>query len=140
MLESQPSKIVSKRTFMNFLISSVSFRVNPEFAKCDVIDIPFKGNKNPNAFGFQKNSPYVEIFDYYLRELLEEGIVDKIKEKYRTLPPDCGNSAGKPLGFTNCFTAFLPLVLGTIIALIIALFENLFKINGRDEKVSEVGA
>lgn len=123
-----------------FLHIEFTFRVNSEFAKCDVIDIPFKGNKNPNAFGFQKNSPYVEIFDYYLRELLEEGIVDKIKEKYRTLPPDCGNSAGKPLGFTNCFTAFLPLVLGTIIALIIALFENLFKINGRDVKVNEFEA
>ena len=123
---------------MNCPTFSVYFRVNPEFAKCDVIDIPFKGNKNPNAFGFQKNSPYVEIFDYYLRELLEEGIVDKIKEKYRTLPPDCGNSAGKPLGFTNCFTAFLPLVFGTIIALIIVIFETLFQINGKSKEVQEV--
>ena len=36
--------------------------------------------------------------------MLEEGIVDQIKEKYEPLLPNCGNSAGKPLGFTNCFT------------------------------------
>ena len=85
-------------------ISGFFYRVSPEFASCDVIGIPFKGNRNPNAFGLQKHSPYLEIFNYYLNQMLEEGIVDQIKEKYEPLLPNCGNSAGKPLGFTNCFT------------------------------------
>jgi ABC-type amino acid transport substrate-binding protein len=47
-----------------------------------VIAIPAKYDFMPIAFGFQKDFPYLDLFNYMLKELKEKGIYDKIAASY----------------------------------------------------------
>lgn len=54
----------------------------PEFTSCQIIAIPGRYDVKPYAYGFQKNSPFLGIFNYYLNELREKGSLGKIVEGY----------------------------------------------------------
>ena len=43
----------------------------------------------PYAIGYQKNSPYAEMFDYYIERMRETGVLDNIKSKYRASQQQC---------------------------------------------------
>ena len=45
----------------------------PEYLDCDVTVIPAKYDFKPYAYGFQKDSPYLGLFNHYLKELREKG-------------------------------------------------------------------
>ena len=40
---------------------------------CEVIVIPAKYDFKPYAYGFQKDSPYLGLFNHYLKEMREKG-------------------------------------------------------------------
>jgi hypothetical protein len=40
---------------------------------CEVIAIPAKYDFKPYAYGFQKDSPYLGLFNHYLKEMREKG-------------------------------------------------------------------
>ena len=90
------------------------FRAFPEYAACEVIAIPAKYDFKPYAYGFQKDSPYLPIFNHYLKDMREKGSLNQILKKYEAAPQVCPDSSGLPLGFDSCFTAFL-LLIGTSI-------------------------
>ena len=48
------------------------------YGSCDIIAIPGKYDIQPYAFGFQKNSPYLSIFNHYIKELREKGSLQQI--------------------------------------------------------------
>ena len=48
--------------------------------------VPKKYDTKPYAYGFQKDSPYLGIFNYYIKEMREKGALQKIQKKYD--PPD----------------------------------------------------
>ena len=58
------------------------FRTFDEFAKCKIIATPAKLDFKPYAFGFQKDSPFLPLFDHYLNEMKEKGSLKQIQEKY----------------------------------------------------------
>ena len=86
-----------------FLFKSI-FSYTKEYAKCKIIAIPYKFNFVSYAFAFQKHSPYLPIFNYYLKLLDEQGTLHKLSLKYQSLPQNCHGSGGNPIGN---FTKFL---------------------------------
>ena len=84
------------------------------------------------AYGFQKDSPYVDLFNYFLKEMDEKGILTKIHKKYKNHQQFCPDLGGKPLGFEGCIMAFIALLGGIGICLIlmsVECFSKLTKVN-----------
>ena len=105
-------------------------RAFPEYAACEVIQIPSKYDFKPYAYGFQKDSPYLQLFNHYLKEMREKGTLKKILNKYKAAPQVCPDSSGLPLGFESVFTAFLLLVGGIILGLILFCIECYSRMSG----------
>ena len=59
------------------------------------------------AWAFQKHSPYLQVFNYYLKKMTEKGTLQNIYSRFKSLPQICSDTAGKPIGFSNSITAFL---------------------------------
>ena len=76
--------------------------------------IPAKYDFKPFAYGFQKDSPYLGLFNHFLKEMREKGVLKQILNKYETGTQVCPDESGKPLGFESCFTAFLALLSGKL--------------------------
>ena len=85
----------------------------------------------PMAFGFQKNSPYLPLFNFHIKKMIEKGSFEKHYQQFQPHPQVCPDSAGKPLGFNSTLTGFLAYAAGLILGLIILIFEyQLDKIQG----------
>ena len=78
-----------------------------------MIAIPAKYDPKHCAYGYQKDSPYQGLFNFYLKEMREKGSLKQILNKYETGTQFCPDESGKPLGFESCFTAFMALIAGT---------------------------
>ena len=84
----------------------------------------------PYAFGFQKDSPFLPLFDYYLNEMKEKGILKQIQVKYEPPPQICPDYSGKSLGVGSVFAAFGVLFLGVGIAVILFFIEKITQVFG----------
>ena len=60
----------------------------------------------------QKDAPFNDLFNFYLKEMREKGSLQQILKKYEIGTQFCPDDSGKPLGFESCFTAFLALIAG----------------------------
>ncbi len=105
-----------------------SFRSFKQFSDCEIIAIPAKYDFKPYAYGFQKDSPYLPLFNYYLKEMREKGSLKQILEKYESPPQICPDYSGKPLNFGAVFTAFSILIAGGTLAAILFAVETLTEI------------
>ena len=85
------------------------------------------GNYNVKqlAYGFQKDSPFLPLFDYYLNEMRETGSLKQIQVKYEPPPQICPDYSGKALGVSSVFSGFGVLFSGIGIALILFGLEKL---------------
>ena len=95
------------------------------YVKCEIIDIPGEYNKRNVAFGFQKGSPYRNLFSYYLKYMEETGVSQQISQKYEPSPQVCEDKSGKPLGFASSLSGFFIIAGGLIVALAILVIENI---------------
>ena len=43
---------------------------------------PGKYDFKPYAYGFQKDSPFLPMFNYYINDMIEKGILKQIQAKY----------------------------------------------------------
>ena len=43
----------------------------------------------PYTYGFQKDSPFLPMFNYYINEMKEKGILQQILAKYKPSPQIC---------------------------------------------------
>ena len=86
---------------------------------------PGKYNFKPVAYGFQKDSPFLPLFNYNLNKLRERGSLNQIKVKYEPAPQVCPDYSGNSLGFLSVFSAFGVLFSGVGIALILFGLEKL---------------
>ena len=55
----------------------IYFRQTKQYASCEIIATPMQGDRKPSAFGFQKDSPYLDVFNFYLKEMHEKGAIGK---------------------------------------------------------------
>ena len=79
-------------------------RATEEFAKCKIMAIPAKIAKIPLAFGFQKDSPSLPLFNFHLKKMIEKGSFEKHYRQFQPQPQVCPDGAGKPLGFNSTIT------------------------------------
>ena len=75
--------------------------------------------KQPYGWPFPKFSPFLDVFNFYISEFIEKGSWDAITNKYAPKPQICPDNSGKPIDFSNCFTAFLILISGAVLALLL---------------------
>ena len=98
----------------------------PEYKSCIILSIPAKLDIEYIGWAFQKHSPLVPLFNYYLKTMDEQGITQKIFAKYEATPQECPNYNGLPLGFDNCIAAFFVLIGGLFMGFCLFLLEILF--------------
>lgn len=102
-----------------------AFSAFPEYSDCQVIVAPARYDYKPYAYGFQKNSPYLGLFNHYLKEMRERGALKKILNKYESKAQNCPDMSGQPLGMESCFTAFVALCFGMAFGLVLLVLETL---------------
>ena len=95
------------------------------YINCKIVATPGKYNFKPVAYGFQKDSPFLPLFNYNLNKMRERGSLKQIKVKYEPPPQICPDYSGKPLGVNSAFSAFGVLFSGVGIALILFGLEKL---------------
>ena len=103
------------------------FRANDAYVNCKIVATPGKYNYKHIAYGLQKDSPFLPIFNYYLNEMKEKGIFKQIQDKFEPSPQICPDYSGKPLGVGSVFVAFCVLFFGVGIAVILFGLEKLTK-------------
>ena len=86
---------------------------------------PGKYNFKPVAYGFQKDSPFLPLFNYNLNKMRERGSLEQIQVKYEPPPQICPDYSGKALGVSSVFSGFGVLFSGVGIALILFGLEKL---------------
>ena len=101
------------------------FRTLDAYINCKILATPGKYNVKPLAYGFQKDSPFLPLFDYYLNEMKEKGSMKQIQVKYKPPPQTCPDYSGKSLGVSSVFSAFGVLFSGVGIAMILFGLEKL---------------
>ena len=108
------------------IFNLIFFRYNKLYEDCEVIDVPSKFNIVQYAYALQKDSPYLPIFNYYLKLLDQQGTFHKLKKKYQLLPQNCQGTGGRAIGFESTLTAFLAFILGLILGMALLLMERLY--------------
>ena len=69
----------------------------------------------------------MKLFNYYINRLRESGALEKIHKAYQPAPQVCPNLTGKALGFKNCISAFLVILVGFGFAIFLLIGEYLLK-------------
>ena len=69
----------------------------------------------------------MDLFNFYLKGKKEGGTLSKILNNYESQPQVCPDYSGKALGFGSCGTAFIVLVVGLILGLVLFILENVAK-------------
>ena len=72
------------------------------------------------------------VFNHFLKELREKGSLKQILKKYESGAQVCPDMSGQPLGFESCFTAFLVLLGGLAVGLLVMVLET---ISGLDKTI-----
>jgi hypothetical protein len=109
------------------IMNVVYLSTYPEYLNCEIVAIPAKYAFIPYAYGFQKDSPYLDIFNYFLSQLQESGSYKKISKKYASQPQICPDYSGKSLGFDSCVTMFLVIIMGLGLGFLLLLYECILK-------------
>ena len=95
------------------------------YINCEILATPGKYDFKPHAYGFQKDSPFLPLFNYYLNEMIEKGSLKQIQVKYEPQPQVCPDYSGKSLGVGSVFAAFGVLFFGVGISAILFGLEKL---------------
>ncbi len=90
-----------------------------------MIVLPKKYDPGQVAFGVQKNSPFLKILNYYMRHLIQTGVIKRILETHEIAPQICPDYSGKPLGMNSVFTAFIAPIFGLCSGLFLFMLEKI---------------
>ena len=101
------------------------FRLIDAYINCKIVATPGKYNFKPVAYGFQKDSPFLPLFNYNLNKMRERGSLEQIQVKYEPPSQICPDYSGKALGVSSVFSSFGVLFSGVGIALILFGLETL---------------
>ena len=101
----------------------IPIKSSKEYQDCLIVVTEGEYYKHPYGWPFPKFSPFLDIFNFYISEFIEKGSWDAITNKYSPRSQICPNMSGKPIDFSSCFTAFLILICGSILALLLFALE-----------------
>ena len=98
-----------------------------DFLDCTIVATKGKYFPQPVAWPFPKHSPYLPLFNFYIKELIEKGQWNSIIEKDSFHQgQNCPDLSGKPIEFANCFSAFLLIIFGILTSFSLFLGELVF--------------
>ena len=84
--------------------------------------IPYRLGIEYISFGLQKNSPYLPLFNYHIKSMNENGILDQILSYYELQEQECSKPS-LSLGFESCIIAFFPIIGGMTFSLFLLAVE-----------------
>ena len=110
-----------------------TFNSYQEYKDCKIVIARGRYDHTYGAFGLQKNSTYLFVFNYFLQLLKEGGPLERLVTKDLTYElgsdkQSCPGYDGKPLGLSTCFTSFILLFTGATISVILFVTEGVAKI------------
>lgn len=81
------------------------------------------------AWGFPKESSYLEIMNYNLHRIKQAGVLQRLWEKYmrKDLASSCEKKAVNPVQIVNLMTAFIILLIGVITSIAFVFIEFCLK-------------
>ena len=112
----------------NFVLNNPSFALfenfnvlqyDSDYRQCHLVDIPQQYWPSQLSFITQKDSEYFDALNYHLSLMKEHGTLDQIIANYDVKSQVCPEYSGQPLGFGQCFTAFIALIIGNFLGLAI---------------------
>ena len=121
-----------ERTFLTYPDVALYFEnkglmSTKEYEQCELIILPKTYGYFSFAMGFQKNSPYARIFNHYLRQMRQDGTLDKNLKTYEAAPQICPDNTGKALGFNNLIFPIFVLILGCLSGLATLMIEKMYQ-------------
>ena len=93
---------------------------------CDLLTVPLNDFK-PVTIGwiYPKNSLLQELFDKYMLELYQTGVIQKIENSF-AMSKMCDDEAGfTQMGFDYVRLFFVLLSIGLVLAMVIGLYEKI---------------
>ena len=106
------------------------FRTTDAFINCKIVATPEKLNPKPATYGFQKDSPFLPLFNYVLNKMRERGSLKQIQVKYESQPKICPNKSGDALGFISVISLFWIIIPGVGITCIVFGLEKITQAYG----------
>ena len=82
------------------------------YKSCKVVALPRKYGISQMGFIIPKNSSFTSAFTYVIKQLIESGTVDRLKEVYKLEDQVCPTYEGQPIGIKKCFFVFGILSIG----------------------------
>ena len=98
--------------------NALSMKSYDEYLTCKIIEIPPKYIPFQMGYKIQKNSSFYEAFSFYITQMKESGVVDRIKVTYQGKDQVCPTYEGKPLHLRQCFSALMIMSLGIGLSLV----------------------
>ena len=111
------------KNLMIFIFCFFPNRHTKEYKECSIVPTLGKYAKQEISWVFQKNSPYLNIFNFYFHKFKENGIWNSIEDRYKIQPQVCPDLSGQPIEYSSCISAFLTLFLGFIISSFLMTME-----------------
>ena len=92
---------------------------------CKITSASTRYNKHSLAFPFQKNSPFLKVFDNVLNIMQETGSLQNTHRHIAQYKPlmVCDEKRDWSIGYQNIFSAFVIVGIGCIIAMLILMCE-----------------
>ena len=121
-----------ERTFLTYPDVALYFEnkglmSTKEYEQCELIILPKTYGYFSFAMGFQKNSPYARIFNHYLKQMRQDGTLDKNLKTYEATPQVCPDNTGKALGFNNLIFPVFVLTVGCLCGLATLIIEKMYQ-------------
>ena len=91
------------------------------------IELVWKQNGGNTAIAMAKNSPYKKFINEAILNMLENGKLSNILQRWKIKEPDCSPliKKGKPLNIRKLISIFFIIGLGILLTIIVMLLENL---------------
>ena len=96
--------------------NSLSQKSYDSYQKCSVIAVPRKYGLTQEGMVIPKNSSFKPAFTYFIRQFIENGYVNRIKQSYKSEDQVCPSYQGKPIGLRKCITSFGVLWIGVALS------------------------
>lgn len=93
---------------------------------CDLVELPRVYQRFNNGMVFRKDSEFFDIFHHFFLNLVERGQSRRLLQKWldaRNEVKSCAGDGGNALSFKSVVSAFVLVLIGALLALLLTLGE-----------------
>ncbi|PSN32790.1 Ionotropic receptor 187 [Blattella germanica] len=92
---------------------------------CDIIKLPRTSFKSQVGMIIAKNSPYQDILDYYIQQLMRIGVLKRLRKKYEPQKPENIDPEYQELDILAMFPLLVVLLTGAVLSILLLIIELL---------------